>query len=89
MTSLEQLEKWVAGESIHNVEEDQCCPDFSCCTQSLLASEEERKMFLNAFINHQQDIMDSMLMIFLEALIKNKFPNKNIYVAGQAEVPEI
>jgi hypothetical protein len=31
MTALEQLEKWVAGENVHDKERDECCPDFACC----------------------------------------------------------
>jgi len=31
MKPNEQLAKWVNGESIHNKERDECCPDFSCC----------------------------------------------------------
>ena len=31
--SDKQLEQWVLGNSIHNKESDECCPDFSCCNE--------------------------------------------------------
>jgi len=31
MKKEEQLTEWVKGNSIHNKEQDECCPDFSCC----------------------------------------------------------
>lgn len=50
MTSEEQLRKWVAGESIHNDEENICCPDFSCCNKDIFTAYSQRKKFLKAFL---------------------------------------
>lgn len=89
MTRIEQLNKWVAGEPIHNDELEECCPDFSCCQPSLLASEKERRMFRDAYIQSNQDVMDKMLMMFLGAALPSMFPDKKIYVAGDAETAEV
>ena len=64
MTSLEQLERWVAGESIHNEEKQECCPDFSCC-RSVLASEQDRIIFRDAYVSGNQDLIDEMLIKFM------------------------
>ena len=48
MKPNEQLAKWVNGESIHNKERDECCPDFSCCNPDVTTPAEERVKFLNA-----------------------------------------
>lgn len=43
---LEQLVAWVDGNPIHDEVNDQCCPDFSCCTDSHeMAPREVRELF--------------------------------------------
>jgi len=64
MTPEDQLEQWVCGISIHNDELGECCPDFSCCQPSLLASQEERDNFL---VN--KGMRDTMLMMFLSRML--------------------
>ena len=27
----QQCVEWAQGKSVHNVVDDECCPDFSCC----------------------------------------------------------
>lgn len=44
----EQLRLWLQGTSVHNVEFDECCPDFSCCLPDMLWSEPMRLAFANA-----------------------------------------
>lgn len=73
MSIEEQLERWVAGDPVHNDERDECCPDFSCCTSELLAAEEERVKFREA----TGDARDGMLATFL---------GRALVVAGEAEV---
>jgi hypothetical protein len=46
MNRNEQLAMWVRGQSVHDTERDECCPDFSCCNPELLAAKEEREHFL-------------------------------------------
>jgi len=60
----EQLEKWVAGEPIHNQERDECCPDFSCCNGHI-APISERKRFLQAYQENDKETMHKMLVMFL------------------------
>jgi hypothetical protein len=43
MTPDEQLELWLAGNSVHNPDTDECCPDFSCCVPELQMGPEERQ----------------------------------------------
>ncbi len=61
----EQLERWVAGEPVHNDEKDECCPDFSCCNPKLLATQEEREKFRGA----SEDERAAMLSIFLGRML--------------------
>ena len=84
MECREQLEKWVAGESIHNNERDECCPDFSCCDPELLAPREIREKVLAAYNAKDQSTMHAILGMFLTALIK-KSGAKDVYVAGHEE----
>jgi hypothetical protein len=65
MTCQEQLDEWVKGNSIHDVERGECCPDFSCCRPELLASQVERLTF-----NEHPELRDRMLMKFLGAALK-------------------
>jgi len=68
MTLDEQLKEWVKGNSLHMTDPEMCCPDFSCCESDLLASEEERNIYLSG----NDEIRINMLMMFLEALLIKK-----------------
>jgi hypothetical protein len=66
----EQLQLWLAGESVHvtvpgrkraNVD---CCPDFSCCQPALLQPVEVRQ----AFVKASEDDRHAFLLRFLRAL---------------------
>lgn len=65
MTSIEQMEKWVEGESIHNGERSdpmsECCPDFSCCNPGMKWSTEKRKEFAKAMYDKDESKKMSML----------------------------
>jgi hypothetical protein len=82
MTNLEQLEEWVKGNSVHNSEHGQCCPDFSCCVKEITTSVGEKLVFLDAFKQGDTDATDGMLMMFLSQLLTVKFPDKDVHVAG-------
>ena len=42
--------QWVAGESVHNEVDNECCPDFSCCTPALFETDPaKRKAEYNAW----------------------------------------
>jgi hypothetical protein len=49
MTPLDQLELWVQGQNVHNVERNECCPDFACCQPNNHFSIEARKKFLHLY----------------------------------------
>lgn len=76
MDSDEQLALWVNGESVHNDERDECCPDFSCCRPDLLARQEDREEFMEG----GAIVRDGMLLGFLGALLAAD--GTNAYIAG-------
>lgn len=78
MTPDEQLEQWANGNSIHNTERDECCPDFSCCQKHYKASDEERRTFRD-----RPELRGSMLMGFLEAALAGH--GEKVYVAGSIQ----
>ncbi len=78
MTSEEQLDRWVAGESVHNEERGECCPDFSCCEPSLLAPFATREAFARASDGERA----GMLMGFLGAGMAILAPDKKVHIAG-------
>lgn len=84
-----QLDEWAKGNSIHNDVDNECCPDFSCCTPELLASEEERKTF-KAMSEQGKDTM-GMLGVFLGKAIDRHYEKKGkkneVYIAT-GENPE-
>ena len=67
----DQLEKWVGGESVHNTERDECCPDFSCCKPEMLAPQHEREAFAKAAAegDNGSKTVDGLLMGFLGRLL--------------------
>lgn len=77
MTSDEQLARWVEGESVHNDELEECCPDFSCCEPRLLADKAERQAFKDA----NDDDRHAMLFGFLGAGMALA-SDGDVYVAG-------
>ena len=80
MTHLEQLEAWQRGVAIHQVSNGgQCCPDFSCCRPELLAPQDVRDVFVEAYKQGHEDGTTRVLMTFLG----NAFAESNIYIAGQ------
>lgn len=82
MTPLEQLERWVVGESLHNHERGECCPDFSCCSGQPPVELEVRQRFLKAYQEQNEPVMNMMLGLFLTQAI-TRHCGKCVYVAGQ------
>jgi len=64
LTPNEQVERWVAGESICPNVAGECCPDFSCCTGNL-APLIEREAFARAHKDGDERTRMRMLMGFL------------------------
>lgn len=82
MTRLEQLERWVAGDSQHNHEMEECCPDFSCCSGQPAVEPQVRQRFLQAYLSSDHAVMDMMLGLFLTQAIA-RHCGKCVHVAGQ------
>lgn len=81
ISSAEQLERWVKGESVHRLMAnggDECCPDFSCCHPQLLADEEIRKAFAEADEKQRMGFLGN----FLGAALSKLAPSKEVYIAG-------
>ena len=78
MTSDEQLDEWVKGNSLHDTERDECCPDFSCCQKHYKAPPDERALFRD-----RPELRDKMLIGFLGAALFSE--GKNVHVAGSIE----
>lgn len=72
MKPIEQIRLWVDGESVHNDETDECCPDFSCCKPENIASVEERKAFLQATLDGDESKRMGMLGMFLSKALSDK-----------------
>lgn len=81
MKPEDQLKLWVKGESVHNDERGECCPDFSCCKPYLLAPEHERKAFLEASQKGDNKTTTSMLFEFLG----RAFASSKVHVVGYRE----
>ena len=76
----DQLAKWVAGESVHNDERDECCPDFSCCKPMLLAPKDVREKFMAA----DDEGRLAFLGHFLAAMIAAAGTAK-VHIAGEGQ----
>ncbi len=82
MKIIDQLDKWVNGESIHNDERGECCPDFSCCNDKMDTPIDVRKRFRQAHIEGDDELKSQMLGMFLATSINGYTELKNVYIAG-------
>jgi len=78
MTPQEQLLRWQKGESVHNPDRDECCPDLSCCTPALQADQETRNAFTSAYLSDDEDTVNRFLMDFLGLMLKEE----KVHVTG-------
>ena len=60
-----QLAQWVAGNSVHNTDDDECCPDFSCCNKDMHTPKEVRERFAKAVHDDDEQTRLEMLGMFL------------------------
>ncbi len=80
-----QTLEWVKGNPIHNKIDDECCPDFSCCSPHLLAPSEVRQTFYNAVLKDDFKTRDRLLMEFLSKMISADCSEKKVHIAGIEE----
>ncbi len=87
-THEEQLQLWVSGQSVHvksNIEDYECCPDFSCCGGDL-APLKTREAFKAAVDRNDSKTIAEMCMNFLQMRLNKHFEEgnkkKDVYVAG-------
>lgn len=79
MKTDKQLDQWLIGNPVHNKEDDECCPDFSCCNGNI-APKDVRERFVKAFNDDDKKTQIEMLGMFLGQAFDK------IYVAG-LEIP--
>ena len=79
MKADEQLEKWIAGESICPNANGECCPDFSCCTPEILAPLEVRQKFVAA----DDEKRYGFLLHFLAALYAKEALDVKVRIFGE------
>jgi len=72
MDERKQLEEWVKGNSIHDDENDICCPDFSCCYEELLSEENIRTKFFEAYERGDYQMIGLFASVFRLKLLENK-----------------
>ena len=75
MTPNEQLDHWIRGDSMHNHERDECCPDFSCCHPAGAWPTEKREEFARKY-RAGEDVLP-MLMGALADIVPD-----GVHVAG-------
>lgn len=80
-SSKKQLEQWVKGTPEHNDERGECCPDFSCCVPSLLASDEDRRLYADACESGNDAVKMAMLGGFLGRAMEQHGKPK-VHLAG-------
>jgi hypothetical protein len=81
----EQLNRWVTGDSVHNNETDECCPDFSCCNDKMDTPIEVRKRFQQAVLEEDHRTQHEMLMMFLSEALEMMGKSEEVYIAGQID----
>ena len=79
MTDDEQISDWVAGNSRHNPDKDECCPDFSCCQTHYKAPLDERILFRD-----RPEIRHKLMAGFLEAVFLETGASVCCSVEGRA-----
>ena len=74
-----QLLAWVDGVPVHlgGANEDECCPDFSCCYSELLAPPETRQAFRDASEEGRMMFLNGFLAVAMRYLT-----DKKVFLAG-------
>lgn len=85
MNINEQVDEWVNGNPVHNDERDECCPDFSCCVPEVMASDQEREQFSEAYYNNDTKTQNEMLSNFLQRMVTHK-TSKKVHIAGEDDI---
>ena len=81
MTVNEQLLQWVKGNSVHNEERNECVPDFSCCNPAINTPIETRELFMEAYLNDDEEQRQRMLMTFLGQSLAT-VSDKKVHITG-------
>ena len=82
MLIAEQLELWVAGQSIHNHERNECCPDFSCCNKEINTPQSVKELFIKAYQSENDRVVERLLMEFLATSISTLLYHPKVHIAG-------
>jgi len=77
-----QTLEWAKGNPTHNVVDDECCPDFSCCSPGLLVPPEVRHVFYNAYEKGDANTTNRLLGEFLGKMLAHDVPSCKVHIAG-------
>lgn len=80
MTPAEQLDKWVEGESLCPNDRDECCPDFSCCTDAE-TPREVKEAFRAAYLRRDHEMMERFCFGFLGGVMP-EITDTKVYLTG-------
>jgi len=84
ITREEQLSEWVKGNSLHNINTDECCPDFSCCRgKEFIADKPTRIEFQRAYLSKDEGKVNAMLMMFLSSALSSY--KEKVYITGETQ----
>lgn len=75
MTRESQLQLWLAGKSVHNPCDDNCCPDFSCCTGLSICSIELRNRYIHAYQHKDTTTISAIEEMFFECAVLEWIPD--------------
>jgi len=76
-----QLKHWMAGTPLHNPIREECCPDFSCCSDTHeMMPEEVRKRFGQAVAEEDLEAQWSILSMGLGMLAADL--SVSVHIAG-------
>ena len=63
----DQLVDWMNGISKHNYVDDECCPDFTCCSHILPDDKDAKRLVYDHFMEqHLEEIRDHKIHKILE-----------------------
>lgn len=78
-----QMDAWVAGNPIHCVFSNECCPDFSCCHPEGLWQPTKRKLFSVSSPEVQIEMMMGSLANAIEVIT-----DAPVYISGTTPGPD-
>ncbi len=90
MTPDEQIALWVKGESVHNDEAGECCPDFSCCNPKMQDTpQRDKERFQKAKQEGDEKMVGRLLYSWLGLAISRSDSPVKGYLAGDPDADSL